>query len=72
MPPDLGAARWPPGIRVTVRGERTHPGARLTFRDIHGYRFQTFATTAPHSGRPVWIQRTYQQHMLPTRSARTL
>jgi hypothetical protein len=27
-----------------VRRERPHPGARLTFSDIHGYRFQTFAT----------------------------
>jgi hypothetical protein len=31
-------------MRVIVRRERPHPGAQLTFSDIHGYRFQTFAT----------------------------
>jgi hypothetical protein len=41
---DLTAKGWPPGIRVIVRRERPHPGAQLTFSDIHGYRFQTFAT----------------------------
>ncbi len=41
---DLAANGWPPGIRVIVRRERPHPGAQLTFSDVHGYRFQTFAT----------------------------
>ncbi len=41
---DLSANGWPPGMRVIVRRERPHPGAQLTFSDIHGYRFQTFAT----------------------------
>ena len=41
---DLQANGWPPGIRVIVRRERPHPGAQLTFSDVHGYRFQTFAT----------------------------
>jgi Transposase DDE domain group 1 len=41
---DLQANGWPPGMRVIVRRERPHPGAQLTFSDIHGYRFQTFAT----------------------------
>jgi DDE family transposase len=40
----LAANGWPPGIRVIVRRERPHPGAQLTFSDVHGYRFQTFAT----------------------------
>jgi len=44
MLPDLLAAGWPPAMRVIVRRERPHPGAQLTFSDIHGYRFQTFAT----------------------------
>jgi Transposase DDE domain group 1 len=44
---DLQANGWPPGIRVIVRRERPHPGAQLTFSDIHGYRFQTFATNTP-------------------------
>jgi len=41
---DLVANGWPPRIRVIVRRERPHPGAQLTFSDVHGYRFQTFAT----------------------------
>jgi hypothetical protein len=41
---DLTANGWPPGLRVIVRRERPHPGAQLTFSDVHGYRFQTFAT----------------------------
>jgi hypothetical protein len=41
---DLQGNGWPPGIRVVVRRERPHPGAQLTFSDVDGYRFQTFAT----------------------------
>jgi hypothetical protein len=41
---DLTANGWPPRMRVLVRRERPHPGAQLTFDDVHGYRFQTFAT----------------------------
>src|SRR5205823_5766012 len=33
--PDLAAAGWPVGMRVIVRRERPHPGAQLTFSDIH-------------------------------------
>ena len=41
---DLTAAGWPTGMRVLVRRERPHPGAQLTFSDVDGWRFQTFAT----------------------------
>jgi Transposase DDE domain group 1 len=44
MLPDLAGAGWPEGMRVIVRRERPHPGAQLTFTDVHGYRFQAFAT----------------------------
>jgi hypothetical protein len=44
MLPDLAAADWPARMRVIVRRERPHPGAQLTFTDLHGYRFQAFAT----------------------------
>jgi hypothetical protein len=44
MLPDLAAAGWPDGMRVIARRERPHPGAQLTFTDLHGYRFQAFAT----------------------------
>lgn len=47
MLPDLAAAGWPQGMRVIVRRERPHPGAQLTFSDVHGYRFQAFATDTP-------------------------
>jgi Transposase DDE domain group 1 len=42
--PALTEAGWPDGMRVIVRRERPHPGAQLTFSDLHGYRFQAFAT----------------------------
>ena len=44
MLPNLARAGWPHGMRVIVRRERPHPGAQLTFTDVHGYRFQAFAT----------------------------
>jgi hypothetical protein len=47
MLPNLAAAGWPDGIRVIVRREQPHPGAQLTFSDVHGYRFQAFATDTP-------------------------
>ncbi|NAZ80483.1 IS1380 family transposase [Kineococcus sp. R8] len=43
--PELTASGWPPGMRVLVRRERPHPGAQLTFTDVDGWRFQTFATS---------------------------
>jgi hypothetical protein len=44
MLPGLTEAGWPDRMRVIVRRERPHPGAQLTFTDVHGYRFQAFAT----------------------------
>jgi len=41
---DLTVARWPSGMRVIVRREHPHPGAQLSFTDVDGWRFQTFAT----------------------------
>jgi hypothetical protein len=51
---DLMAKGWPAGIRVIVRRERPHPGAQLTFSDIHGYRFQTFATNTKVGQLAAW------------------
>ncbi|MGI4896373.1 MAG: transposase [Janthinobacterium lividum] len=42
--PGLTERGRPVGMRVLVRCERPHPGARLTFSDIDGWRFQTFVT----------------------------
>ena len=35
---------YPPGLRVTLRRERPHPGAQLRFDDVDGYRLTAFAT----------------------------
>ena len=35
---------WPPGTRLLVRREIPHPGAQLTFTDVHGYRYQLCLT----------------------------
>ncbi|SFJ03080.1 transposase, IS4 family [Streptosporangium canum] len=35
---------WPKGMRVIVRRERPHPGARLRFTDSGGHRFTCFVT----------------------------
>ena len=44
MLPAAALDGWPPGMRVIARRERPHPGAQLRFSDIHGHRFQAFAT----------------------------
>ena len=41
----LNLSSWPAGMRVTVRKERSHPGAQLRFTDIDGHRFTCFATS---------------------------
>lgn len=38
---------WPKGMRLTVRRERPHPGARLRFTDADGMRLTCFATNTP-------------------------
>jgi hypothetical protein len=40
----LDLSSWPPGMRLIVRKERPHPGARLRFTDPDGHRFTCFAT----------------------------
>ncbi|MTD17491.1 IS1380 family transposase [Nakamurella sp. YIM 132087] len=40
----LDLTSWPEGLRVIVRAERPHPGAQLTFTDLHGHRLTAFAT----------------------------
>ena len=41
----LDLSAWPQGMRVIVRKERPHPGARLRFTDPGGHRFTCFATS---------------------------
>ena len=40
----LDLSGWPEGMRVIMRRERPHPGARLRFDDVDGYRLTAFAT----------------------------
>jgi hypothetical protein len=40
----LDLSSWPAGMRLIVRKERPHPGARLRFTDPGGHRFTCFAT----------------------------
>ncbi|WP_329088536.1 IS1380 family transposase [Streptosporangium sp. NBC_01469] len=40
----LNLASWPSGMRVIVRKERPHPGARPRFTDPDGHRFTCFVT----------------------------
>ena len=40
----LDLSSWPEGMRVIVRKERPHPGAKLRFTDPGGHRFTCFAT----------------------------
>ena len=61
MLPDLAAHGWPPGMRVIVRRERPHPGAQLTFSDIHGYRFQAFATST-RTGQLAALEARHRAH----------
>lgn len=42
----LDLSSWPPGMRLIVRRERPHPGAKLRFTDPGGHRFTCFATNA--------------------------
>jgi hypothetical protein len=61
MLPDLAAAGWPECMRVIVRRERPHPGAQLTFSDIHGYRFQAFATDT-RTGQLAHLEARHRAH----------
>jgi hypothetical protein len=45
--PYVDLSSWPPGSRLIVRREILHPGAPLTFTDVHGYRYPFCLTTLP-------------------------
>jgi hypothetical protein len=46
----LDLRRWPAGMRVIVRRERTHPGAQLRLTDPDGHRYTAFATNTRPGG----------------------
>ena len=58
---DLTGNGWPEGMRVLVRRERPHPGAQLTFSDVHGYRFQTLATNT-RAGQLAALEARHRAH----------
>lgn len=45
--PYVDLSGWPPGSRLVVRREVPHPGAPLTFTDLHGYRYQLCLISLP-------------------------
>jgi len=47
LTPYVDLSGWPPGSRLLVRREIPHPGAQLTFTDVHGYRYQLCLTNLP-------------------------
>ena len=57
----LDLARWPAGTRAVCRRERPHPGAQLSFRDDHGYRFQVFITNQ-QGKRIARLEQLHRQH----------
>lgn len=50
--PVRGSERGPPGNRPPVRRALPHPGAQLTFTDVHGYRYQLCLTNLPTADLP--------------------
>jgi hypothetical protein len=60
--PDLRRAGWPAGMRLLVRRERPHPGARLTLMEaVDGWRYQAFATDTP-AGQLAWLEARHRAH----------
>ncbi|WP_371826021.1 transposase [Nonomuraea turcica] len=51
----LDLTGWPKGMRVIVRKERPHPGARLRLTDLDGHRIAYFVTDAQH-GQPADLE----------------
>ena len=56
------SAGWPAGMRVLVRRERPHPGARLTLMEAHdGWRYQCVATDTS-TGQLAWLEARHRAH----------
>ena len=55
-------AGWPAGMRVLVRRERPHPGAKLTLMEAHdGWRYQALATDTA-AGQLAWLEARHRAH----------
>ena len=52
LTPSGDLSGWPPGTRLLVRREIPHPGAQVTFTDVHGYRYPLTLTNHPSPDGP--------------------
>ena len=60
--PGLTKAGWPEGMRVLVRRERPHPGAKLSLMEAHdGWRYQCVATDTPRGQLP-FLEARHRAH----------
>jgi hypothetical protein len=60
--PGLTQAGWPADMRVLVRRERPHPGAKLTLIEAHdGWRYQCVATDTPRQQLP-FLEARHRAH----------
>lgn len=61
----LDLSAWPEGSKVTLRAERPHPGAQLTFTDADGHRITAFITDIPDRvipGQTAGLELHHRQH----------
>jgi hypothetical protein len=60
--PGLTTAGWPEGMRVLVRRERPHPGAKISVFEAHdGWRYQCIATDTPRGQLP-FLEARHRAH----------
>jgi hypothetical protein len=60
--PGLTQAGWPEGMRVLVRRERPHPGAKISVFEAHdGWRYQCIATDTP-CGQLPFLEARHRAH----------
>ena len=63
---------WPTGMRVLVRRERPHPGAKLTLMEaVDGWRYQALATDTA-AGQLAWLEARHRAHARVEDRIRTL
>jgi hypothetical protein len=59
---DLERDGWPAGMRILIRRERPHPGAKLTLMEaVDGWRYQCVATDTPR-GQLAWLEARHRAH----------
>ena len=61
----IDLSNWPQGSRLILRKERPHPGAQLTFTDVHGHRVTAFLTDTARGvipGQAAGLELRHRQH----------